>query len=91
MDTLPKVGQKVIAEYVIDGKIRKVLNLGKVVKATTKSFICEKDGLKTERNYSFGASNGVRLKGFEDDSEEKGSEEKTEEKKTTKSTTRKKK
>ena len=65
MEKLPKVGQTAFAEYVIDGKVKKLVNLGTVIKATNRSFTCEKDGLKTERNYSFGASNGLRLKGFE--------------------------
>jgi len=67
MNSLPKKGDIALADYVINGKVKKKLELGKVTKATKKSFFVEdKDGNKTERFYTYGASNGVRLTGFRD-------------------------
>ena len=65
LKTLPKKGQVALAEYVINGKVRKKLELGVVTKATKKSFFCkDSEGKTIERFYTFGASNGVRLSGF---------------------------
>ncbi len=63
--TLPKKGQIAFAEYIVGGKVKKIVNLGTVTKATKKSFHCKtEDGKTVERFYSFGASTGLRLIGF---------------------------
>jgi len=75
LKTLPKKGQSVIADYVINGKVKKAMNLGVVTKASKKSFFCkDEDGNVTERFYTFGASNGVRLRGFQDAPKEEAEE-----------------
>lgn len=63
---LPKKGQIAIAEYLLTGKVQKQLELGVVTKVTKTYFEVEKDGVKTKRSYSYGVTNGIRLKCFKD-------------------------
>ena len=64
---LPKKGQEAVAEYVIGGKVQKLVILGIVTKATKKSFHCKNEKNETiERLYTYGATNGLRLQGFRD-------------------------
>ena len=77
MKTTPTKGDKAVAENVISGKSKGRIDLGIVVKInkSKKTFTTEKDGVKVERNYTFGATNGVRLIGFKAPVKEEVAEE----------------
>ncbi len=67
INILPKKGQEAVAEYLVSGKVRRIVVLGIVTKATKKSFHCKNEEGKTvERQYTYGATNGLRLQGFRD-------------------------
>ena len=69
---IPKKGMIAIGEYVVSGKVKKTLTLGIVKKATKNYFVVETEDFKQiERQYNFAASNGIRIKHFEEDKKSK--------------------
>ncbi len=64
----PKLGAIAVADYVIDGKVQKEVTLGKVTKVTKLHFFTESEsGEKIKRFYSYGVTNGLRLKEFKNE------------------------
>ena len=58
---VPKAGDIIKANYVVNGTVKRTVDLGTVQKADTKTFT---DGMGIKRQYNFDAVNGVRLVSF---------------------------
>lgn len=58
---IPKKGDVINANYVVNGNVKRSVDLGTVQEANTKTFT---DGMGIKRLYNFDAVNGVRLVSF---------------------------
>ena len=82
LKTTAKKGDRALAEYVIDGRVKRQIDLGEVISINNskKTFKCrQKDGTEVVRHYTFGATNGIRLKGFKSPEEQPKKAKKEEE------------
>lgn len=69
---VPKAGDVIKANYVVNGNVKRAVDLGTVKEANTKTFT---DGMGIKRPYNFDATNGVRLVSFTEPAKEIKEEE----------------
>ena len=63
MNNTAKVGDKIHAVYVVNGREQNWVDLGTVTKIEKKNK-CFYDGNKVKRGYTFSVRNGVKILGF---------------------------